>query len=159
MAFKNVGKALAILRARLHLSQTEFAASCGIGRSQLNRYESGRELMKLLTLEQLLDRLHVTPEEFFRFLASLDDSPLPQQRQVHDRANVLPGIFQHLLGAIDGLRAGIDELYQAVEPAVRLAALVDQAAISKGLALAPAPPLGAGQEPAPAADRLNPVGS
>ncbi len=80
MAFENIGKALGILRRDRGLSQKEFCVNCGIGRAQLSRYEAGMELMKLTTLERILAELAITPEEFFRFLASLGDSPATATR-------------------------------------------------------------------------------
>src|SRR5437588_5556820 len=80
MAFENIGKALATLRRDRGLSQQEFCAQCGIGRAQFSRYETGRELMKLATLERILANLAITPEEFFRFLASFGDSPAARMR-------------------------------------------------------------------------------
>ncbi len=44
---KSVGRVLLILREERSVSQEKLALTCRIGRSQLSRYESGRELMRL----------------------------------------------------------------------------------------------------------------
>ena len=49
---KNVGKALAMVRQQRGLSQYQLAARCKMGRSQISKYESGREMMKLDTLDR-----------------------------------------------------------------------------------------------------------
>jgi transcriptional regulator with XRE-family HTH domain len=132
MAFRNVGKALAMLRQKQGLSQAELADSCGFGRAQISRYEAGKELMKLNTLERILSQLSVEPEDFFRFVRSLDaPPPAPRESRVPDRIDDRP-----LAAAFQNLHAAIDELRQVVElsidPAVRFARLIDQAAASGG---------------------------
>jgi transcriptional regulator with XRE-family HTH domain len=131
MAFHNIGKALAILRQQKGLSQAELADSCGIGRSQVSRYESGKELMKLDTLEKILGELAVAPDDFFRFLGSLDPASAPQGRRIPDRIDdrLLDEAFGNLHSAIDELRLVVK---RAIDPAVRFAKLIDDAAASKG---------------------------
>jgi transcriptional regulator with XRE-family HTH domain len=128
MAFENIGKALGILRRERGLSQKEFCAHSGIGRAQLSRYEAGKELMKLATLEKILAGLAITPEEFFRFLASLGDSPAAATRG-RDRfdSRQLADAFEGLFACVDGLREGIGVLARLVVPAARLARAIDQA--------------------------------
>jgi transcriptional regulator with XRE-family HTH domain len=111
LAFSDVGKALAILRRRRGLSQTELAARCSIGRTQVFRYESGRELMRLHTLEKLLNQLGVEPEEFFRFLATLDPATLPPPG---------PAVLdeRRLRQAFDSLRSALNELQRTIERAL-----------------------------------------
>ena len=130
MAFENIGKALAILRRDRGLSQKEFCANSGIGRAQLSRYEAGKELMKLATLERILAELAITPEEFFRFLASLGDSPAAAARG-RDRfdSRQLAHAFERLYACVDGLREGIGDLARSVVPAARLARAIEQASV------------------------------
>jgi transcriptional regulator with XRE-family HTH domain len=132
MAFTNVGKALAILRQKKGLSQSELADSCGFGRAQISRYEAGKELMKLKTLERILSQLSVEPEDFFRFVRSLDAPlPGPHDSRVPNRIDDRP-----LAAAFQNLHAAIDELREVVElsidPAVRFARLIDEAAAASG---------------------------
>jgi len=131
VAFENIGKALGILRRERGLSQKEFCAQCGIGRAQLSRYEAGKELMKLATLEKILAELAITPEEFFRFVASLGDSPAAATRE-RDRfdSRQLTHAFERIYACIDGLREGIGDLARSVVPAARLARAIDQAGVS-----------------------------
>jgi len=110
--------------------------------------------MKLETLEKILATLRVEPDDFFRFLSSLDESDGPRQARVKDRIDdrLLADAFQNLHAAIDGLRqvvertidpetrfaafqnlhAAIDGLRRVVEraidPAIRFAKLIDEAA-------------------------------
>ncbi|HVR08293.1 MAG TPA: helix-turn-helix transcriptional regulator [Thermoanaerobaculia bacterium] len=130
MSFQNIGKALAILRRKHGLSQAELAQSCGIGRAQLSRYEAGKELMKLPTLERMLSQLTVEPEEFFRFVRTLDASPPPpHQRRGPSRVDErqLAAAFQNLHAAIDELREVVE---RSIDPATRFARLIDEAAAS-----------------------------
>jgi transcriptional regulator with XRE-family HTH domain len=130
MSFENLGKALALLRRKQGLSQADFADRCGMGRAQLSRYEAGKELMKLPTLERMLNQLTVEPEEFFRVARSLDPSPLPSARRILDRVDDRP-----LAEAFQKLHAAIDEVRQVVErsidPATRFARLIDEAAAAR----------------------------
>ncbi|HXO43210.1 MAG TPA: helix-turn-helix transcriptional regulator [Thermoanaerobaculia bacterium] len=154
MAFKDIGKALALLRQQRGLTQAQLADRCGMGRPQVSRYESGKELMKLETLEKILRTLTVEPDDFFRYLRSLDGSDSLRQGRTGDRIDdrMLADAFRDLHGAIDGLHevvervvdrdaryaafqnlhAAIDGLRQvverAVEPGVRFARLLEEAA-------------------------------
>jgi transcriptional regulator with XRE-family HTH domain len=130
MSFQNIGKALAILRRKQSLSQAEFADLCGIGRAQLSRYEAGKELMKLHTLERMLRQLKVEPEDFFHFVRTLDASPLTHQRRGTNRLDdhQLATAFQNLHAAIDELRQAVE---RSIDPATRFARLIDEAAASR----------------------------
>src|ERR1700680_918628 len=159
MGFRDIGKALVLLRQQRGLTQAKLADRCGMSRPQVSRYESGKELMKLETLEKILRELVVEPDDFFRFLRSLDDSDSPRQGRAGDRIDerMLADAFRDLHGAIDGLRevveravdpqtryaafqnlhAAIDALRQvverAIEPGVRFAKLIEEAGRSGGL--------------------------
>jgi transcriptional regulator with XRE-family HTH domain len=130
MSFQNIGTALAIVRRKLGLSQAEFAQGCGIGRAQLSRYEAGRELMKLQTLEKMLGQLAVEPEEFFRLVRTLDISPPPPLRRGPSRVDErqLAVAFQNLHAAIDELRRVVE---RSIDPATRFARLIDEAAATR----------------------------
>jgi len=158
MSFKNIGKALAMARRERGLTQAQLADRSGMSRPQVSRYEAGRELMKLETLEKILRTLTVEPDDFFRFLRSLDDGDIPRQVRAGDRIDdrMLADAFRDLHGAIDGLRqvveravdpdtrvAAIENLHSAIEglrkvveraidPGVRFARLIEEAARSGG---------------------------
>jgi len=70
--FANLGKTLARIRELRGKSQTAVARLAGIGKSQLSKYESGKELPKLDSLEKVLLVLNVSHFELFRMLALLD---------------------------------------------------------------------------------------
>jgi len=70
--FANLGVALARVRELRGVSQTKVARLAGIGKSQLSKYESGKELPKLDSLEKVLLVLNLGHFEFFRMLALLD---------------------------------------------------------------------------------------
>jgi transcriptional regulator with XRE-family HTH domain len=70
--FKNVGRTLALLRELRGKSQAETASNAGIGNSQLSKYETGKELPRLDTLEKLLAILDVGSFEFFYTVHLLD---------------------------------------------------------------------------------------
>ncbi len=52
--FDHLGKALSLLRSLRGMSQGRVARSAGLGKSQLSKYESGRELPKLDSLARIL---------------------------------------------------------------------------------------------------------
>lgn len=139
MTFRNIGKALAILRQKKGLSQAEFAEICEIGRSQVSRYEAGRELMKLETLEKILTRLTVEPDDFFRFLRTLDEASVPHQERARNRIEdrQLADAFQNLHSAIDELRQVVE---RSIEPAAQFGRLIDEAAGARKPAIGAADP-------------------
>lgn len=71
--FGNLGKTIALLREMRGYSQIALSREARIGKSQLSKYEKGRELPKLDTLERVLRVLGVQPLSFFYTLAMLDD--------------------------------------------------------------------------------------
>src|SRR4051812_40861170 len=73
--FQNLGPALRLLRELRHLSQAEVARRAGIGKSQISKYEGGRELPKLDSVERVLEVLDYRPETLFSVVALLDRLP------------------------------------------------------------------------------------
>jgi transcriptional regulator with XRE-family HTH domain len=63
--FGRVGIALRVLRELSGTSQAALARTAKIGKSQLSKYENGRELPKLDSLEKLLEALNVRPMVLF----------------------------------------------------------------------------------------------
>lgn len=70
--FRNLGSALRIVREQRLLAQAALARAAGLGKSQLSKYESGKEKPKLDSLEKLFVALNIHPLDFFTLLASLD---------------------------------------------------------------------------------------
>jgi len=71
--FGNLGRTLALLRELRGYSQLALSRRARIGKSQLSKYENGREMPKLETLERLLAVLDVQPIGFFYTVAVLDN--------------------------------------------------------------------------------------
>ena len=69
----NVGRALTLVREFRGLSQAELARQAGVGKSQLSKYQSGRELPKLDSLSRLLTALRIGFLELFYIVRLLDD--------------------------------------------------------------------------------------
>jgi len=85
--FANLGVALARVRERRGASQAKIARLAGIGKSQLSKYESGKELPKLDSLEKVLLVLDVGHFDFFRMLALLDrgeELQIPSAEEMDD---------------------------------------------------------------------------
>jgi transcriptional regulator with XRE-family HTH domain len=70
--FANLGRTLSLLRELRGISQAQVARQAGIGKSQLSKYENGKELPKLDSLEKVLGVLDVGQFEFFYTLYLVD---------------------------------------------------------------------------------------
>jgi transcriptional regulator with XRE-family HTH domain len=70
--FRNLGKALILLRELRHQSQRAVAHASGASTSQLSRYETGKILPKLETIENILDVLAIAPVDLFYLVALID---------------------------------------------------------------------------------------
>ncbi len=70
--FTNLGHTLGLLRELRGKSQARVAREAGIGKSQLSKYENGKELPKLDSLEKVLIALKVSYFEFFYTLQLVD---------------------------------------------------------------------------------------
>jgi transcriptional regulator with XRE-family HTH domain len=82
--FDNLGRALGLLRELRGLSQAALARKTGLGKSQISKYENGKEQPKLESLERLLTALDFQPSALFCLVAFLDrlpevldDTPVP----------------------------------------------------------------------------------
>jgi transcriptional regulator with XRE-family HTH domain len=116
--FTNIGKALAMIRQQRGISQYQLAVRCKMGRSQISKYEAGRGIMKLDTLEKLLSALNIEPEQFFRFVRSIDESFAPRRRARGscDGEPMLEQSFQDLHLAIDKLQRAVERSLQPQSP-------------------------------------------
>jgi len=63
--FAELGGTLRALRESKGLSQAELARKAGMGKSQVSKYERGKELPRLESLEKLLDVLGAEPLTLF----------------------------------------------------------------------------------------------
>ena len=70
--FANLGRTLSLLRELRGKSQARVAREAGIGKSQLSKYENGKELPKLDSLEKVLNALQVGYFEFYYTLHLVD---------------------------------------------------------------------------------------
>lgn len=70
--FRHVGLALSTLRELKGQSQVEVAERAGLGKSQLSKYENGKELPKLESLGKVLNVLGSDPFGFFYVVRMLD---------------------------------------------------------------------------------------
>lgn len=70
--FINLGRTLSLLRELRGKSQARLAREAGVGKSQLSKYENGKELPKLDSLEKVLNALEVGHFEFFYTLHLVD---------------------------------------------------------------------------------------
>jgi len=70
--FGNLGRSLTLLREMRGKSQAQVAREAGIGKSQLSKYESGKELPKLDSLEKVLTALGLGPVDLFSTLEMVD---------------------------------------------------------------------------------------
>jgi len=84
--FANLGRTLGLLRELRGKSQARVAREAGIGKSQLSKYENGKELPKLDSLEKVLNALGVGHFEFFYTLYLVDERAAGLAR-----ADALPG--------------------------------------------------------------------
>ncbi len=72
--FEQLGRALRILREQAGLSQTHVSRQAGMSKSQLSKYETGRELPKLDSLARILQALEAQPLWLF-YLVDLLNQP------------------------------------------------------------------------------------
>jgi transcriptional regulator with XRE-family HTH domain len=105
--FENLGRALGLLRELRGLSQAALARRAGVGKSQISKYEGGRELPKLGSLERLLEILDVRQDAFFSIIAMLDG--------LHEHVSAKPGAPLVTLTVVPSLRSvsPLDEAFAA----------------------------------------------
>jgi len=70
--FDNLGRALYLLRDLRGLNQVTVARQAGLGKSQLSKYEAGKELPKLDSLAKVLSVLGIGPAQFFFAMNYMD---------------------------------------------------------------------------------------
>jgi transcriptional regulator with XRE-family HTH domain len=93
--FVNLGRTLSLLRELRGKSQAQVAREAGIGKSQLSKYENGKELPKLDSLEKVLGVLGVGQFEFFYTLYLVDRRAADLAREPSTES-LAPGEFRGL---------------------------------------------------------------
>jgi transcriptional regulator with XRE-family HTH domain len=77
--FSDLGRALRLLRAEVaELTQVAVAARIEISQGRLSRYETGRKLPDLATLDRILTCYGVDLEGLGRALKQVQDKPTPK---------------------------------------------------------------------------------
>jgi len=93
--FVNLGPAVRRARELRGTSQAEVARQAGVGKSQLSKYEQGKELPKLESLERVLVALDFGSLDFFYMLHLMDhEADRPAQA---DRSEDVAAVFQRLM--------------------------------------------------------------
>ncbi len=93
--FVNLGPALRRARELRGTSQAEVARQAGVGKSQLSKYEQGKELPKLESLERVLVALGFGSLDFFYTLHLMDhEADRPAQA---DRSEDVAAVFKRLM--------------------------------------------------------------
>jgi transcriptional regulator with XRE-family HTH domain len=70
--FRHLGLAIKVLRELKGISQAQLARTAGMGKSQISKYESGKELPKLDSLDKILLSLDATPFSLLLVVNFLD---------------------------------------------------------------------------------------
>jgi len=97
--FANLGPALVRQRKLRRKSQTQVARSAQIGKSQLSKYEAGKEPPKLESLERVLTALDIGFLAFFYTVRLLDGEAdrLPKKDQPEDVQAAFHRLIGHLV--------------------------------------------------------------
>lgn len=82
--FENLGATLRLTRELRGRSQADVARKAGVGKSQLSKYENGKELPRLDSLSRILAELEVSAFAFFYTLHLIDEGELAMGRQASD---------------------------------------------------------------------------
>jgi transcriptional regulator with XRE-family HTH domain len=88
--FDNFGRALRFVRETKGKSQAYVAERAKVGKSQISKYETGKELPKLESLQRILEVLEVAPYQIFYAMHLLNQSEEsvrnPLETSVHGQA-------------------------------------------------------------------------
>jgi transcriptional regulator with XRE-family HTH domain len=114
IVFRNLGKTLVLLRELRGKSQAQVAREAGVGKSQLSKYENGKELPKLDSLARVLEALALNYWSFFYTLALVDEreAALDDPEDLAPKLVPLPGegALEH---AFSSLTANLFALHRA----------------------------------------------
>lgn len=110
----HVGLAIKTLRELRKLSQSDLARLSGVGKSQLSKYESGRELPKLDSLARILFALRSSPSTLFYVVDFLNHMNLEEvKRQPLFDLPIGPLLSDTAHEAFSSMLAGLFGLFQA----------------------------------------------
>lgn len=109
--FENLGRALYLIRDLRGKSQSAVAHEAGVGKSQLSRYERGKELPKLESLRKILEALNVGPFELFHTMHLLD---LEEEKLDARRESVEENLTPFILTRKGFFSETTDEAFQRV---------------------------------------------
>lgn len=108
--FANLGRALRVARETKGLSQGDLADRAKVGKSKISKYETGKELPKLDSLQRILEVLELEPYQLFYAMYRLNQgeesvsTPLDPMVQDPPSAGILPhsteAAFQNLWSAL-----------------------------------------------------------
>ena len=88
--FDNIPLTLSLLRELRRKSQAGLAKDARIGKSQLSKYETGKELPKFDSLEKVLNALQISYPEFFYALRLVDRLSSELQGEARDASGDKP---------------------------------------------------------------------
>jgi len=116
--FNNLGRTLSLLRELRGKSQARVAREAGIGKSQLSKYENGKELPKFDSLEKVLNALQVSYFEFFYTLHLVDrraaDLERAGEREANPEAAAEEPLYMPLLDGDTLLAGSTDQAFSQV---------------------------------------------
>lgn len=117
--FEHVGLCLRTFRDLSGKSQAGVAREAGIGKSQLSKYENGKELPKLESLAKVLAVLDVSPLTFF-YGVDVIESGFGTRRKVEAELLLRPESTGPLFRAreAEGLRSLFEQFLDVFERAV-----------------------------------------
>jgi transcriptional regulator with XRE-family HTH domain len=117
--FRNLGKTLVLLRELRGKSQAQVAREAGVGKSQLSKYENGKELPKLDSLARVLEALALDYWSFFYTLALVDE----REAALDDPGDLTPKLAPPGRGALDSAFSRITDNLFALHRACLLHSL------------------------------------
>lgn len=100
--FDNLGRALSLIRDLRGKSQAQVAREARVGKSQLSKYESGKELPKLDSLKKVLKALEVGPFEIFYTMYLIDLQAANLNVEEECRLQSLPPLVFPSNGVLSG---------------------------------------------------------
>ena len=110
--FKNVGRALTLIRELRGKTQATVASHSGIGKSQLSKYENGKEIPKLESLERVLDCLGIGSFEFFYTVHLLDQRAASLGEVPNDMDSAASAVWA--TGGLASLSPATEEAFASV---------------------------------------------
>ncbi|HEX4960018.1 MAG TPA: helix-turn-helix transcriptional regulator [Thermoanaerobaculia bacterium] len=110
--FRNMGTALTLLRELRGKSQARVSREACIGKSQLSKYENGKELPKLDSLEKVLKALQIGYFELFYTVHMLDQRVASLGGLPNDLDSAAVAVWA--MGALSQMSPATEEAFQRV---------------------------------------------